>query len=70
MLFDGAVIVLAGATGRAGGATLRQLHDEGARVVVVSRSLKSAAASIKGYERASAGLADTSGRACHCAGVC
>jgi NAD(P)-dependent dehydrogenase (short-subunit alcohol dehydrogenase family) len=58
MFFDGDVIVLAGATGRVGGATLRQLHDEGARVVVVSRSLKSAAASIEGYERASAAVAD------------
>jgi NAD(P)-dependent dehydrogenase (short-subunit alcohol dehydrogenase family) len=58
MLFDGDVIVLAGATGRVGGATLRQLHGDGARVVVVSRSLKSAADSIEGYERASVAVAD------------
>jgi NAD(P)-dependent dehydrogenase (short-subunit alcohol dehydrogenase family) len=38
-LFDGDAIVLAGATGRVGGATLAALVDEGARVLVVSRSL-------------------------------
>ncbi|HTJ27870.1 MAG TPA: SDR family oxidoreductase [Candidatus Limnocylindria bacterium] len=37
-LFDGDAIVLAGATGRVGGATLATLVDEGARVLVVSRS--------------------------------
>jgi NAD(P)-dependent dehydrogenase (short-subunit alcohol dehydrogenase family) len=58
MLFDGDVIVLAGATGRVGGATLRQLHDEGANVVVVSRSPKSAAVSVEGFARASATVAD------------
>ena len=36
-MFQQDVIVLAGATGRVGGATLRKLTDEGARVVVVSR---------------------------------
>jgi NAD(P)-dependent dehydrogenase (short-subunit alcohol dehydrogenase family) len=38
-LFNGDAIVLAGATGRVGGATLATLIDEGARVLVVSRSL-------------------------------
>jgi NAD(P)-dependent dehydrogenase (short-subunit alcohol dehydrogenase family) len=37
-LFDGDAIVLAGATGRVGGATLATLVGEGARVLVVSRS--------------------------------
>src|SRR6516162_3766649 len=34
MLFDGDVVVLAGATGRVGGATLRLLHAQGAQIVV------------------------------------
>ena len=38
-LFESDAIVLAGATGRVGGATLATLVDEGARVLVVSRSL-------------------------------
>ncbi|HXO18134.1 MAG TPA: SDR family oxidoreductase [Candidatus Dormibacteraeota bacterium] len=58
MLFDGDVIVLAGATGRVGGATLRLLHDEGARVVVVSRSRDGGAAAIEGLDRASFATAD------------
>jgi NAD(P)-dependent dehydrogenase (short-subunit alcohol dehydrogenase family) len=37
-LLDGDAIVLAGATGRVGGATLATLVEEGARVLVVSRS--------------------------------
>lgn len=47
MLFEGDVIVLAGATGRVGGATLRLLVDEGARVVVVSRARANAEAAIE-----------------------
>ena len=58
MLFDDDVIVLAGATGRVGGAALRLLHDEGARVVVVSRSEKGAATATDGLERASTAVAD------------
>jgi NAD(P)-dependent dehydrogenase (short-subunit alcohol dehydrogenase family) len=58
MLFDGDVIVLAGATGRVGGATLQNLHAEGARIIVVSRSQETAAASVAGLERASPAAAD------------
>ncbi len=58
MLFDGDVIVLAGATGRVGGATVRVLHDEGARVVVVSRSVAAAGAAVAGLARASSAVAD------------
>lgn len=60
MLFDDDVIVLAGATGRVGGATLRRLHDEGARIVVVSRWADSAAKAVAGLERASTAIADIS----------
>jgi 3-oxoacyl-[acyl-carrier protein] reductase len=42
MLLEGDAIVLAGATGRVGGATLATLVHEGARVVVVSRSAERA----------------------------
>ncbi len=42
-LFDGDAIVLAGATGRVGGATLATLVREGARVLVLSRSRERAA---------------------------
>ncbi|HZO93618.1 MAG TPA: SDR family oxidoreductase [Candidatus Baltobacteraceae bacterium] len=45
-LFDGDAIVLAGATGRVGGATLATLVREGARVLVLSRSLERAARAI------------------------
>ena len=41
-LFDGDAILLAGATGRVGGATLAALVREGARVLVLSRSLERA----------------------------
>lgn len=58
MLFDDDLIVLAGATGRVGGATLRLLHDEGARVVVVSRTREGAAAAVGSLERASSAVAD------------
>jgi NAD(P)-dependent dehydrogenase (short-subunit alcohol dehydrogenase family) len=60
MLFDGDVIIVAGATGRVGGATVQALHDEGARLVVVSRSERNAAEVIQGYERTTAAVADLS----------
>ncbi|HEV3089494.1 MAG TPA: SDR family NAD(P)-dependent oxidoreductase [Candidatus Elarobacter sp.] len=46
-LFDGDAIVLAGATGRVGGATLATLVHEGARVLVVSRSAERAREAIE-----------------------
>ena len=58
MPFDGDVIVLAGATGRVGGATLRLLHEQGAQVVVVSRSPAAGAAAVAGLSRASPAVAD------------
>ncbi len=42
MLLQGDAIVLAGGTGRVGGATLAALAREGARVIVVSRSVERA----------------------------
>jgi NAD(P)-dependent dehydrogenase (short-subunit alcohol dehydrogenase family) len=45
-LFDGDAIVLAGGTGRVGGATLATLVREGARVLVLSRSLERASTAI------------------------
>ncbi len=48
MLLGGDAIVLAGATGRVGGATLATFVAEGARVLVVSRSLERARATIDG----------------------
>ncbi len=47
-LFDGDAILLAGGTGRVGGATLATLVSEGARVLVLSRSLERARAAIGG----------------------
>lgn len=44
---DGDAIVLAGATGRVGGATLRRLLECGARVLVVSRSAHAAERAIR-----------------------
>src|SRR5690242_19857518 len=38
-LLEGDAILLAGATGRVGGATLATLVREGARIIVISRSL-------------------------------
>lgn len=58
MLFDGDAIVLAGATGRVGGATLRLLHDEGARIAVISRSQATANAAVDGLDRAFGVVAD------------
>jgi NAD(P)-dependent dehydrogenase (short-subunit alcohol dehydrogenase family) len=46
MLLEGDAIVLAGGTGRVGGATLATLVREGARVLVLSRSLERARAAI------------------------
>jgi NAD(P)-dependent dehydrogenase (short-subunit alcohol dehydrogenase family) len=46
VLLDGEAIVLAGGTGRVGGATLATLVREGARVLVLSRSLERARAAI------------------------
>ncbi|MBV8751153.1 MAG: SDR family oxidoreductase [Candidatus Eremiobacteraeota bacterium] len=58
MLLDGDAIVLAGATGRVGGATLATLVREGARVLVVSRDAARARDAIDGLlddaERAAA----------------
>ena len=45
-LLDGDAILLAGATGRVGGATLATLVREGARIVVISRSRERAASAI------------------------
>jgi NAD(P)-dependent dehydrogenase (short-subunit alcohol dehydrogenase family) len=58
MLFDDDLILLAGATGRVGGATLGLLHEHGARVVVVSRSPENAAAAVRGFDRAWPAVAD------------
>ena len=58
MLFEDDVIILAGGTGRVGGATLRELLAQGARVVVVSRSKAKAQRIVGGHERASAAAAD------------
>jgi NAD(P)-dependent dehydrogenase (short-subunit alcohol dehydrogenase family) len=51
MLFDGDVLILAGGTGRVGGATLSLLHDEGANIVVVLRSQERRAELGRGRER-------------------
>ena len=48
MLLPGDAIVLAGGTGRVGGATLATLVREGARVIVVSRSIERARETIDG----------------------
>ena len=48
-LLDGDAILLAGATGRVGGATLATVVREGARVVVISRSRERAAAAIAAH---------------------
>ena len=46
-LFEGDAILLAGATGRVGGATLAALAGDGARVLVVSRSIERARQTIE-----------------------
>jgi NAD(P)-dependent dehydrogenase (short-subunit alcohol dehydrogenase family) len=46
---DGQAVVLAGGTGRVGGATLRALVARGARVLVVSRAQASALRAIDGF---------------------
>jgi NAD(P)-dependent dehydrogenase (short-subunit alcohol dehydrogenase family) len=48
MQLQGDAVVVAGATGRVGGATLATLVREGARVLVLSRSLERARAAIDG----------------------
>src|SRR5580658_3295600 len=48
-LLDGDAVLLAGATGRVGGATLATLLREGARLVVISRSRERAAAAIAAH---------------------
>ena len=58
MFEDGEIVIVAGGTGRVGGATVRALHDAGARVIVVSREAKRAEAAIAGLERSSAAVAD------------
>jgi len=58
VLFEDDVIILAGATGRVGGATLRTLHEEGARIVVVSRTRGGAEKISAGFERATPFVAD------------
>jgi NAD(P)-dependent dehydrogenase (short-subunit alcohol dehydrogenase family) len=58
VLFEEDVIILAGATGRVGGATLRLLHEQGARIVVASRTQESAAKLCAGLERATPATAD------------
>jgi len=55
-MLDGEVVILAGATGRVGGATLRRLHEVGAEIVVVSRSQDHAERACRGYERALPGM--------------
>ncbi|MGD1067957.1 MAG: dehydrogenase, partial [Vulcanimicrobiaceae bacterium] len=46
MLVHGDAVVLAGGTGRVGGATLATLIREGARVLVLSRSVERARSAI------------------------
>jgi NAD(P)-dependent dehydrogenase (short-subunit alcohol dehydrogenase family) len=58
LFFEEDVIIVAGGTGRVGGATVKALHDAGARVVVVSRSPQNAGVLCRGYERATAAVAD------------
>ena len=50
-MLDGEVVILAGATGRVGGATLRRMHETGAELVVVSRTQESAERACRGYDR-------------------
>jgi NAD(P)-dependent dehydrogenase (short-subunit alcohol dehydrogenase family) len=58
VLFEDDVIILAGATGRVGGATLRTLHENGARIAVVSRTREAAEKLCSGFERATPFVAD------------
>jgi len=55
---DDEIVVVAGGTGRVGGATVRALHEAGARVIVVSRDESRAKAATEGLERASVFTAD------------
>ena len=58
MLFEDDVIIVAGGTGRVGGATIKTLCDSRARVVVVSRSGENARSCCAGLERATPAVAD------------
>ena len=58
MLFEDDVIIVAGGTGRVGGATIKTLCDSRARVVVVSRSEENARSCCAGLERATPAVAD------------
>jgi NAD(P)-dependent dehydrogenase (short-subunit alcohol dehydrogenase family) len=60
MVFEDDLIVLAGATGRVGGATLDLLHGQGARIVVISRSTEHADDLVAGRERAIVATGDIS----------
>lgn len=60
MLLEHDVIILAGGTGRVGGATLRALVDEGAHVLVVSRTQKTAEDVCAKYHQATPAVADLS----------
>jgi NAD(P)-dependent dehydrogenase (short-subunit alcohol dehydrogenase family) len=60
VLFEDDIIILAGATGRVGGATLRTLHEQGARIVVVSRTREGAQKISAGFERATPFVTDLS----------
>src|SRR5581483_10336512 len=54
MLLEGDAVVLAGATGRVGGATLQTLLREGARVLLVSRTPARAQEAIDAFVAAAA----------------
>lgn len=58
MTLDGDIVIVAGGTGRVGGATIRALHGAGARVIAVSRTEERAKSAIEGLERASVAIAD------------
>jgi len=58
VLFENDVVILAGGTGRVGGATLRTLHDQGARLAVASRRRESAEQLCAGFPNAIPMVAD------------
>ena len=58
MFEDGEIVVVAGGTGRVGGATVRALHEAGARVIALSRDESRAKKAVEGLERASVVTAD------------
>jgi len=59
-VLNGDIVIVAGGTGRVGGATVRALHEAGAHVVVVSRSKAHAEAATQGLQRASTAVVDLS----------